>query len=207
MGILDQFQRPTGQLGRCVAALMNKDHYKLTTWGLKHVIIKSNDVILDVGCGGGKTIERLARQVPQGKVFGIDYSPDMVAYAKEVNKEFIAQNHIEIHEASVDKTGLPSNFFDLVIACETYYFWPNLTDAFKELSRVLKSEGQLLMINEMIKDGVYDLKDAVMIEKTHLQLYYLDEIRDLLQSVGFIEVEIFRKKGSPWNAIVAKNLA
>jgi ubiquinone/menaquinone biosynthesis C-methylase UbiE len=203
MGLWDQFQRPTGQLGKVIAARMNKEHYQLTSWGLSHVTIKPDNTVLDVGCGGGKTINRLAEMVPQGKVYGIDYSPDMVVFAKEVNKKFIENGKVEIYEASADNTGFTTGTFDLVTACETYYFWPNLPAAFKEINRVLKSKGHLLMINEMIKDDVYDVKDAEIIQKTHLHLFRLEEIKAMLQTAGFVTVDIFRKDGSPWNVVVA----
>ena len=86
-GHWSQYRCPTGVSGRKVAANMNKGHWDLTTWGLKHVSIKSDSVILDVGCGGGQTISRLARRAVQGKVYGIDHSADMVDYSKQVNKK------------------------------------------------------------------------------------------------------------------------
>jgi ubiquinone/menaquinone biosynthesis C-methylase UbiE len=204
MGLWDQFQRPTGQLGRIIASRMNREHFELTTWGLNHVTIDPNYVLLDVGCGGGKTINRLAQLVPQSKVYGIDYSPDMVTYAKKVNKKLVEENKVEIHEASADNTGFPDGTFDLVTACETYYFWPNLPAAFQEINRILKPNGRLLMINEMIKDGFYDVKDAAIIEKTHLRLFPLEEIRGFLQSAGFVNVSVHRKEASPWNSVVAQ---
>ena len=98
-----QYRCPTGVLGRKVAANMNKGHWDLTTWGLKHVSIKSDSVILDVGCGGGKTISRLARRAVQGKVYGIDYSADMVDYSRKINKKLIATNRVEIVQGAVEK--------------------------------------------------------------------------------------------------------
>lgn len=203
MGLWNQFQRPTGQLGKLIAARMNKEHYELTSWGLSRVTIKPDYTILDVGCGGGKTINRLAESVPQGKVYGVDYSSDMVTYAAKVNKKFVEENRVEIVEGSADKTCLPSSTFDLVTAVETYYFWPNLPDAFKEIFRVLKPDGTFLMINEMIKDGVYDVEKAELIKKVHVRLVALDDIKSILQSAGFEAVKIFRKANSPWNSIVA----
>jgi ubiquinone/menaquinone biosynthesis C-methylase UbiE len=201
---MDQYRRPTGRQGRIVAALMNQEHKALTSWGLTHVKIASGYVILDVGCGGGKTVSRLAQRAIQGKVFGIDYSPDMVEFAKEVNKKFLAQNRVEIVEGSVEKMVFPDNFFDLVTAFETYYFWPSLPDAFQEIKRVLKPEGKLLMVNEMAKDGVYEVKNAELIEINHVRLFTLDEIRSFLQSVGFVDIKVFTKIKSPWNAIHAQ---
>ena len=202
--LLDQYKCPTGRRGRVVAALMNKGHEALTLWGLTHVNIEPDYVILDVGCGGGKTISRLAQQAPLGKVFGIDYSADMVAYSRKVNKKLIAENRAEIREGSVEKTGFPDNFFDLVTANETYYFWPSLPNALREIKRVLKFGGQLLLVNEMVKDGVYDVENAEIIEKTQVCLVPLEEIRNILQSVGFVDVQIFTKAESPWNAVLAR---
>jgi SAM-dependent methyltransferase len=204
MGLFDQFQRPTGHQGRVVAAMMNRGHKALTTWGLTHVTIDPSFLVLDVGCGGGKTINRLAYQVPQGRVYGIDYSPDMVSYAKKLNKKYINQGKVEIVEGTVEKTGFPSDFFNLVTAVETYYFWPSLPDAFKEIKRIIKPNGKLLIINEMVKDGVYDVKDAELIEKTRVRLFPLEEIRGMLQSAGFEDIEVTRNDQSPWNAFVAK---
>ena len=201
---MDQFRCPTGRRGRFIAASMNREHKPLTLWGLTHVNIAPDYLILDVGCGGGKTVSRLAQRVPLGKVFGIDYSAEMVNYSRKVNKKFIAENRVEIVEGSVEKTGFPDDFFDLVTAIETYYFWPSFSEALKEILRVLKHSGKFLMVNEMVQDGVYDVKYAKTIEQAHVRLIPLDEIRSTALCVGFPDVQIFTKAGSPWNAILAK---
>jgi ubiquinone/menaquinone biosynthesis C-methylase UbiE len=202
--LMDQYKCPTGRRGRLVAALMNKDHKPLTLWGLTHVNIEPDYVILDVGCGGGKTVDRLAQRTPLGKVFGIDYSEEMVTYSRKVNKTLITENRVEIVEGSVEKTGFPDNLFDLVTAIETYYFWPSFSDALREIKRVLKPSGKLLIVNEMVKDGVYEIKYAKTIEQTHVCLLSLEEIRDVMHAVGFADVQIFTKAESPWNAILAQ---
>ena len=203
-GLMGQFRRPTGRRGRFIAALMNRGHKPLTLWGLTHVKIKPNYVILDVGCGGGKTVNRLSQQAPLGKVIGMDYSADMVEYSKKVNKKFIVENRVEIVEGSVEKMGFSEDFFDLITAIETYYFWPSFADALQEIKRVLKPGGKLLLVNEMVKDGVYEIKHAKMIEQAHVRLLPLEEIRNTALRVGFADVQIFLKAESPWNAILAQ---
>ena len=202
--LMDQYRCPKGRLGRQVAALMNRHHKQLTTWGLTKVEIGSDFVILDVGCGGGKTVNRLAQLAPQGKVFGIDYSPDMVEYSKKVNQKLIAQNRVEIVEGSVEKMGLPNDYFDLVSAFETYYFWTNFPDALKEIKRVLKPGGKLLLVNEMVQDGEYEVTHEKLIKETHVHIISLEEIRNIIQSVGFVDVQLFTKTESPWNAVLAQ---
>lgn len=201
---LSQYRCPTGVSGRKVATNMNKGHWDLTTWGLKHVSIKLDSVILDVGSGGGKTISRLARRAVHGKVYGIDHSGDMVDFSRQVNKKLIATNHVEIVQGKVEKTGFKDDFFDLVTAIENYYFWPNLADAFQEIKRILKKGGYLLIISEMIKDGMYEVENAEIIAKTHVHLVRLQEMQRILLSVGYSNVEVYRKRKSVWNAILAQ---
>lgn len=199
-----QYKCPTGVLGKTVAAKMNKEHWHLTTWGLKHVNIKPGFTILDVGCGGGKTISRLARRAGQNKVYGLDQSADMVEYSRQINRKLISKNRVEIVHGTVEKTGFKDEFFDLVTAVETYYFWPNLADAFREIKRVLKRGGYLLMINEMIKDGKYEVENAEIIAKTQVRLLPLEEMQRTLHSIGYSSVKIYRKRKSKWNAILAQ---
>jgi ubiquinone/menaquinone biosynthesis C-methylase UbiE len=199
-----QYRYPTGGSGRRVAANMNQGHWNLTTWGLKYVNFKADSVIVDFGCGGGKTISRLAKRAVQSKVYGIDHSADMVEYSKQVNKKLIEKNRVEIFQNSVQKTVFKDDFFDLVTAIETYYFWPNLEQAFREIKRILKKGGCLLIISEMIKDGVYEVENAEIIAKTQVHLVPLPEIQSMLYSAGFNSVKVFRKRKSDWNAVLAQ---
>ena len=128
----------------------------------------------------------------------------MVEYSKKVNKKLIAQNRVEIVEGSVEKMGFPADFFDLVTAFETYYFWNSFPDALKEIKRVLKPGGKLLLVNEMIQDGVYEVTNAKLIEETHVLLIPLEEIRKAMQSAGFVGVQVFTEADSPWNAVLAQ---
>ena len=204
LGLMNQYRYPTGPLGRYVAKQMNQGHEPLTLWGLTKVKIASNNIILDVGCGGGKTVSRLAQLAPHGKVFGVDHSFDMVEYSKKMNKKLIAQNRVQIVEGSVEKMSFPDNYFDLVTAFETYYFWLNFRDALKEIKRVLKPGGKLHLVNEMVKDGVYEVKNAKLIAETHVRLIPLQEIRNVMRSIGFVDVQVFTKTESPWNAVLAQ---
>lgn len=201
---MGQFRRPTGIQGRAAATLMNKHHDLLSTWGLNHIKIEPTFTVLDVGCGGGKTIGKLARRTVHGRVFGIDYSKDMVEYSKEENQKLVDESRVELIQGSIEKMTFPNNFFDLVTAVETYYFWPNLPKAFQEIKRVLKQGGKILVVSEMIKDGKYEIENAETIEKAHVNLLSVQKIESMLHSPGFINVKIFRKPRSPWNAIVAQ---
>jgi len=100
---------------------MNSTHSKLTDWGLKHILIKDHDTILDVGCGGGRTVSKLAAVATQGKVHGVDYSEESVAATKRMNARWIDLGRVEIRHASVSRLPFPDGMFDLVTAVETYF--------------------------------------------------------------------------------------
>jgi ubiquinone/menaquinone biosynthesis C-methylase UbiE len=186
---------------------MNREHEQLTLWGLSYVTIEPSSVILDVGCGGGKTVSRLTQRAPKGKVYGLDYSPDMVAYSKKLNQKLIAENRAEIVEGKVEQMNFPDGFFDLVTAIETYYFWSNFPAALAEINRVLKLSGKLLMVNEMVADGKYEVENAKLIAETHVRLIPLEEIRKAMHFAGFVVVQVFTKPESPWNGVLAQKAA
>ena len=62
--LLDQCRKPTGWLGRLFLWIMNRRHAKLTEWGLQQISVGKGDTILDVGCGGGVTVRKLAAVAP-----------------------------------------------------------------------------------------------------------------------------------------------
>jgi len=95
---------------------MNVSHSDLTDWGLTHVLIEKGFTILDVGCGGGRTIKKMSSIATEGLLFGIDYSKGSVAASEATNKRLIESGRVEIREASVSKLPFPDNKFDLVTA-------------------------------------------------------------------------------------------
>ncbi len=80
--LLNQCGKPTGRLGRFMVWTFNVHHSKLTDWGLKHVAIEQHYTILDVGCGGGRTVHKLAGIATEGKVYGIDHSEESVSTSR-----------------------------------------------------------------------------------------------------------------------------
>src|SRR5262245_6081913 len=83
--VASQCRRPWSPVGRLIAVSMNVRHAGVTQWGLSHVTIDPAFTILDVGCGGGRTVRKLALAAPAGKIYGIDYSAASVATAKDEN--------------------------------------------------------------------------------------------------------------------------
>lgn len=74
--------------------MMNNGHKKVASWGLSHLEIKDNDMILDVGCGGGRNIYRLLKKYPHIRVDGVDYSPTSVEVSLNKVKKYKNRSNI-----------------------------------------------------------------------------------------------------------------
>ena len=68
---------------------MNLCHAPLTNWGLKLVKIQDGWTMLDIGCGGGATLQRLLKRSKDAQVYGIDISEESVAKAMKVNADVL----------------------------------------------------------------------------------------------------------------------
>lgn len=119
---LNQWRKPTGRLGRILAAVLNASHSKGTKWGLQHVPVEKDSMILDVGCGGGGFVRELARVTITGKVYGIDYSEDCVVVARRTNRREIRMGRVEILHGSVSSLPFPDRMFDIVTAVNSHYY-------------------------------------------------------------------------------------
>lgn len=143
MGFFKNMGNPQGKLGNIQLKSMNKEHTPVSLWGLKHLDISPDEVILDVGCGGGMNINRMAQTAK--KVYGVDYSIESVNLSREVNKDLIIQGRVEVLEGNVQSLPFEDNTFDIVTAFETVYFWPYIEKSFGEVKRVLKPGGMFLI--------------------------------------------------------------
>ena len=179
---------------------MNSWHSKLTDWGLSQISIPTDGTILDVGCGGGRTIAKLAALGPEAKIFGIDYSDDSVAIARKTNAKLIQTGRVDIGSGTVSELPFPENTFDVVTAVETHFFWPDLPNDLREVMRVLKTGGRFMIIAEVYRGG---MKMAGKLAEKYIHhsgmlLLTPDEHREYLVNAGFVEVQIGIRPEQGW---------
>jgi ubiquinone/menaquinone biosynthesis C-methylase UbiE len=162
--------------------------------------VQKHDTVLDIGCGGGRTLSKLAAIVSQGRVYGVDHSKDAVAVASRINRKWIDVGRVEIQEGSVSQLPFPQDMFDLVTAVETHFWWPDLPGDMSEVFRVLKRGGMLIVIAEVY--GGAQTKIAKMVEKylplSGMKLLSVDEHRELLANAGFSDVQVVVEPGNGW---------
>ena len=194
-----QCRKPSDRAGRAVLHRMNESHSGVTMWGLSHVEVGSAFQILDVGCGGGRTMARLASMAPNGKVHGIDYSPESVAVARETNRLAIDEGRVDVQVGTVSQLPYPDETFDLVTAVETHYYWPDLPRDVGEVRRVLKPGGRFIIIAETYRgrrnDWMYRPTMTLLLDAAYLTPA---EHAQLLVGAGYTDVQVFEERAAGW---------
>jgi ubiquinone/menaquinone biosynthesis C-methylase UbiE len=151
-------------------------------------------------------VSKLAAVADEGKVYGLDYSSDCVAVAGKTNRQWIEMGRVEIREASVSQLPFSDNMFDLVTAVETHFWWPELPADMREVLRVLKPGGTLLIVAEIYKGA--DTRTAKLVEKclplSGMKLLTVDEHRELFANAGYSDVQIIVDSGKGWICGIGK---
>jgi ubiquinone/menaquinone biosynthesis C-methylase UbiE len=201
MGFFDNMRKPQGKLGNIQLKSMNKEHTPVSLWGLKHLNIRPEDIILDVGCGGGINIKRMAENAK--KVYGIDYSIESVKLSKEVNEKLISEGKVEIKEGNVKSLPFEDDTFDIVTAFETVYFWPDIEKCFGEVKRVLKPGGTFLI--GMETNGSDNLIMKFWNHFIDMEMYNDNEIAAFLQNNDFDHITVYLRDGKNKKEIIKEN--
>ena len=194
-------RRPEGEAGRAMLARMNESHARLVDWGLSHIALHAGDTVLDIGCGGGNTLARMAERVAEGHLVGIDYAETSVEASRAFNAVLIAAGRMEILHGSVENLPFVDGHFDAVVTVESFYFWPNPEECLKEVARVVKKGGTFLLLAEIY--GRDDLPEGI---REKIVGYALtnptpDEFERLFRAAGFSTVETYFKDGEYWIAV------
>ena len=191
-------QKPQGFLGRLMLRSMNGGHAPLSNWGLSLIHPSPDARVLDIGCGGGANIARLMKLCPQGFVEGIDYSAESVAFSRKKNAGSLGKR-CDIRQGDAGALPYADGLFDLVTAFETVYFWPDLTKAFAEVLRVLKTGGCFLLV--CATDAVADTAWTGLIDG--MTVYAGEDLKARLEQAGFAPVNLLRNR-KMWIALLAK---
>jgi SAM-dependent methyltransferase len=132
-----QLRRPSGWFGRRVmAALLNEGNKAL----LDAAAPRAGSRVLDVGFGGGYTLERVAPVVAPERVAGVELSEAMIAAVRDR-----CGDAFDLRLADAAALPFPDASFDVVLSVSTIYFWPDPTRVLAEMTRVLKPGGRVVL--------------------------------------------------------------
>lgn len=183
---------------------MNQRHSSLTDWGLAYITVRKTDAVLDIGCGGGRTVQKLAALATEGKVCGVDFSETSVETSRATNAAAITAGRVTIELASVAKLPFADRRFDVVTAVETHYYWPDLIANLREVLRVLKPGGTLAIIAEAYRRGWFPTPSALAMWLLRAHYLTVAQHQALLTEAGFADVKAFEDRSKGWLCMIAR---
>jgi ubiquinone/menaquinone biosynthesis C-methylase UbiE len=131
-------------------ALMARSANVRNSWTLSLLTLPSDAHILEVGFGPGTLIAALASAVPGGIIDGIDPSPVMLKQATARNQGALDEQRVHLQPGTATALPFPDASFDLVVSANSIFFWPDQHAGVREIYRVLKPDGQLVLILQPI---------------------------------------------------------
>lgn len=193
---------PQGEGGKAALSHMNEAHDEGTRWALGSLDISDNSEVLDIGCGGGLAMSLLRQKFNGGVVAGVDYSPTAVEETTKFNKSAVECGGCTVTQGSVSELPFGNSRFDLVTAFETVYFWPELTQDFGEVLRVLRPGGKLLIFNAT--DGLTKEHASWAEQIEGMRIYTADELSSMLREAGFEDPVVDTCEDKSWIRVVAR---
>jgi arsenite methyltransferase len=166
--------------------------------------LKEGEVVLDLGSGAGLDVFMAAEKVGKnGKVIGVDMTPEMVQKAQE-NARTIGSKNTEFRLGEIEKLPIEDESVDVIISNCVINLAPDKEKVFQEAFRVLRRGGRL-MVSDMVviktlPDEVRESLNAYTgcIAGAVPEAQYLKLIRE----AGFQQVRVVEKSGTGYLASV-----
>jgi ubiquinone/menaquinone biosynthesis C-methylase UbiE len=183
-----QLQNPSGPIGRfLLPRVWNRRNAALNDVTLQSLDLRSDDRVLDVGCGGGYLIGRIAQKVNIGWIAGVDRSQSMTDFCSRRLRRWIQDGRVEIRCCPAEALPYPDGCFSKVCTVNTIFYIEDLEKALSELRRVLDEGGTLAVC---FTD--WEWMASKPFAAHGLRLYEAEEVEQLMESSGFHDMRMIR---------------
>lgn len=157
-----QFGRPTGFWGHVAGVIMahRGSNVKRNRWTVDLLEVRPADRVLEIGFGPGLALNRLGRQAPLGRVYGIDHSPAMLKQARWRNAAALREGRMEVRQGAAVSLPARWNRLDKVMAVNVAMFWSDPVGQLRLLRERIAPGGRIALTVQPRAKGA-NLKDAL----------------------------------------------
>ncbi len=152
----------------------------------RHAPLRPSSVVLDAGCGAGHTALAFAPMV--GRVYACDFTPSMLEQVQVLARQRGAGN-VTPQLADVECLPYPGSSFDIATSRYSAHHWQKPENALKEIRRVLKDGGALIlsdiMASEDYAQDTFLQTIELLRDPSHARDYRISEWRAMLSAAGF----------------------
>ncbi len=115
---------------------------------LEYVELPEEPYVLDLGCGTGRLLHRLAKEFPTLKGIGLDLSPEMLRQARQRNQY---RERIIYKQGNAESLPFAEGQFDAVFNTISFLHYPNPQQVVLEVSRVLRPGGRFHLVDYTVR--------------------------------------------------------
>lgn len=158
--------------------------------------IQAGDVVVDLGSGAGNDCFIARHETgPEGKVIGIDFTPEMIDKARQ-NAEARGFNNVEFRQGDIEKMPMTSAVADVVVSNCVLNLVPNKLGVMQEIYRVLKPGGHFSISDIVLVGNLPEAlqKDAEMYAGCVSGAIQRQEYLDIIQACGFEAIDVQKEK-------------
>jgi ubiquinone/menaquinone biosynthesis C-methylase UbiE len=154
--------------------------------------LQTGQTVLDLGSGGGIDVLLSARRVgPTGKAYGLDMTDDMLALARENQRQAGATN-VEFLKGQIESIPLPDNSVDVIISNCVINLSSDKDRVLREAFRVLRPGGRFAVSDVVVRGQVPDAVRQSMLLWVGCLAGALEEsdYRRKLHAAGFTNIDL-----------------
>ena len=184
-----QLGEPSGFAGRVVGRLLNRGNRSVVVAAVAATGPAAD--VADVGFGGGVGLDLLL-DCDSAVVHGVEMSETMLTEAKRRFADHIASGRLRLYSGRMESLPLEDSALDAIISTNTIYFIPDLAPALREIVRVLRPGGRLVL-----GVGDPDQMSKMPFTRHGFRLRPIDELVPVIREAGFAQIEDRRVGDGP----------
>ncbi len=158
----------------------NRQQQENSDLAVRYMHLKKNDLVADIGAGTGYYSFKIAKHLPEGKVFAVDVQDEFVEIIRSRIRDSGATN-IEVVKGGVTTPNLPANSFDFVLMVDVYHELEYPHEMLTAIKKILKPGGKLILMEYRAEDPELRIRP---LHKTSEK-----QIRKELEANGFRMIE------------------
>ncbi|MFW9998392.1 MAG: class I SAM-dependent methyltransferase [Candidatus Odinarchaeota archaeon] len=157
--------------------------FKVFKWFLNLSRVNLTEkVILEAGCGSGYALELIYKEYKPKELVAFDLLPGMVNNARNLTSR--KRIPVSLFTGSITDTGLPSEKFDGIFIFTVFHHVPEWKKAMKEMNRVLKPGG-IMLINEHDRTSVDRIEKYFRVKHPTSSRFEWADFKKNLEAAGF----------------------
>ena len=152
-----EISKVMGHLGASWLERPKREQEERTDLLIKGLNLKPTDSVADIGAGSGYFSFRMAKLVPDGKVYAVDISPQMIGIVRSKMAKEQVSNVVPV-QSTITQTKLSPNSVDAALIVDAYHEFSHPLEMATSILKSLKPGGKLILIEYRMEDPSVPIK-------------------------------------------------